>query len=1479
MLSNEPLVASALEVARAMAAAGIPVFAAPPAPGTKVGFRLPQGWQRTVADPVRVDEWQPGWALCMVCGHGLDGIDVDFYAGGMLDPVLDLGVPRIWGKAVTPSGGVHLLIRSLGERSKNGLFTGVDIKSGDQGGNGRGFLFLAPTVKASKTDGVVKSYAWVDGAPGNLAEFLAGPDDSGRALAVAVRQSHDKGTQGLSRQGDEGDGENEGDDGDEGDVTPVTPEQFMAQPGRARSPWNNIAATLSAEGRNNGVMRLAASLREMTALTVDEAIAYMYERAWPFIDQHQGGHGFPEAEFEEVIHAVWRQYPGAAEKIEQAVAATADLAAHPLPSSGLELTDAYVTDRAAFILQGRFCWARGLGWMKWNGQRWAAADESEIWDDLRKYFIWLLGEVAAQPGADAALMARLTALLTAARVKAVASLCRGHLMVLREPEAFDRHPDLLNTPGGVVSLKNGSVRPHDPHLMLTKVTRGNYRPGFTHPDWEAALSALDEAEQNWMQARCGQSVTGHPPSDGVMVVLQGGGKNGKSCLTSDGLVPALGDYAQIASPKLITQHRPGASEHSTEMADLRGQRLLIGEELNEGRSIDVTALKRIQDVGVIKARYVHKDNISFTASHTLMVTTNYIPVIAETDYGTWRRLALLRFRYSFHEPGEPLNGPLDRAGDPGLKKRVRGGEDGQHDAIVTWAVTGAIAWYAHNCADAVPPKRVREDTRDWRTSSDHILGFWDEFLEKAPAVTPDTHPGAVLASHLHAVFNAWLGSNGHNSWSHQTFASRFGEHEETVRNRAEHRKTKQLGNLSWATGSDPAQAPKEAWAWVGIRFRKDPENALTSGGDGGDEGRANPPYETSPEKFGRPPSPLSPPSLSPLLTWENKSPLVNESASKGVEVSQSLQPPLGPVNSSQPVTSATLVFDLETASADDLFTYTQRDETGYVRLAGVRGPSGASMILTAPELIPLLESVDRISGHNVLGFDLLALARHYGADYDRLAAKALDTELVERQANPPRSRESGSSLDSYGLDAVAQRLGVPGKTDDAKRLARKHGGWDKIPLDDTEFRSYLEGDLAASSAVFQAMTEKYPADPYVDREHKLAAIAGRMTLNGFLVDRGLLERRLAEGQAKKRDALQILHDGYGLPLTRIVWRGRGEQKTATEQDVTSPLSTDAGRAWLAKVWEDHGLTDPPRTAKAQKLSIGIDDLKAIRARRPDLAPLCALMAVVTGTRTVYATAADCLAPDGRVHPGISFRQASGRWSVTNPGLTVFGKRGGRHHERDVFLPDPGHVLISADLSQVDMRSLAWLSQDHAYRALFAPGKDAHQEIADQVGVTRQDAKAIGHGWNYGLGAKRMIENGLDPKKVSDFISGMEARFPRLIAWRESIREQGKAGEILLNGFGRRMRADPARAYTVAPALMGQGCARDVMCQSLLRLPESVWPYLRVMVHDEILLSSPRDIAEDVARTVKTAMTWDLDDDLPVLCDLAFGRSWGECSAH
>jgi putative DNA primase/helicase len=205
---------------------------------------------------------------------------------------------------------------------------------------------------------------------------------------------------------------------------------------------------------------------------------------------------------------------------------------------------------------------------------------------------------------------------------------------------------------GLSSEGDTGTSDHDPELLMTKIASGCYRPGFTHIDWAKALEALPKEERDWLQCVVGQGITGHPNPNDFMAVLQGSGENGKSAITTDGILPALGDYASVASTKLFHSSK---SEHSTERADLLGKRVVIIEELTEGKSIDTSALKQILGVAYITARFIRQDNITFRASHTLIATTNYIPIVNETDWGTWRRFALLRF---------PIYVPQARSGTP-----------------------------------------------------------------------------------------------------------------------------------------------------------------------------------------------------------------------------------------------------------------------------------------------------------------------------------------------------------------------------------------------------------------------------------------------------------------------------------------------------------------------------------------------------------------------------------------------------------------------------------------------------------------------------------------------------------------------------------------------------------------------------------------------------------------------------------------------
>lgn len=181
-------VTQALETARELAKRGAPIFRA--RPGRDGEFRLPLKWERTEPDPDVVDAWQPGEALAMVTGVLFDVVDCDPRNGGTL---AGLPLPTSYGRVLTPSGGTHDYVYPLGV-AKSKVRAGVDLQAGRPDGTGRGFVFLAPTVRASKVTGELRAYEWErepEWSAVDLLDLLG--DDSGRELVQLHESSGDSG--------------------------------------------------------------------------------------------------------------------------------------------------------------------------------------------------------------------------------------------------------------------------------------------------------------------------------------------------------------------------------------------------------------------------------------------------------------------------------------------------------------------------------------------------------------------------------------------------------------------------------------------------------------------------------------------------------------------------------------------------------------------------------------------------------------------------------------------------------------------------------------------------------------------------------------------------------------------------------------------------------------------------------------------------------------------------------------------------------------------------------------------------------------------------------------------------------------------------------------------------------------------------------------------------------------------------------------
>jgi hypothetical protein len=192
----------ALKIAARMIDAGIPIFAAAPNPDRPGEYYLPKEWEKTVPSHTWLEKWRPGWALGAVGGHAADFLDFDPRNGGhesRRELEIQGQMPRSFGTQRTPSGGTHEVISPTGER-KGIVMPGVDLQSGAEqpvhGSHGRGFVFIAPTVRPSKapeTLGQLHAYRWeVEPDLEYLAEFPRGADDTVEGIVARVHARREK---------------------------------------------------------------------------------------------------------------------------------------------------------------------------------------------------------------------------------------------------------------------------------------------------------------------------------------------------------------------------------------------------------------------------------------------------------------------------------------------------------------------------------------------------------------------------------------------------------------------------------------------------------------------------------------------------------------------------------------------------------------------------------------------------------------------------------------------------------------------------------------------------------------------------------------------------------------------------------------------------------------------------------------------------------------------------------------------------------------------------------------------------------------------------------------------------------------------------------------------------------------------------------------------------------------------------------------
>lgn len=379
-------------------------------------------------------------------------------------------------------------------------------------------------------------------------------------------------------------------------------------------------------------------------------------------------------------------------------------------------------------------------WLVWNGSQWAEDITGAVQRKTKDVIDRLHGQARFDPERREELTRAWLKFQSAARVRAIIELASTEPTIPVTVDQLDTDPWALNVANGIVDLRSGQLRPHDPTEMITKIVPIPYSAEVPCPIWERFLNEVFDGDAEliaFVQAFAGYSLTGDVREQ-LLIFAHGSGANGKSTMLGT-LRRLAGDYGVQLDPTVLTagQH----DQHPTGLTDLRGARLVTTVETEANRRLAEALVKQLTGGDPIRARRMRGDYFEFWPTHTIWLAGNHLPAIRGTDLGIWRRIALVPFDVTFE--GERQ--------DPELPARLAAESAG----ILAWAVRGCLEWQRNGLK---VPQRVQAATAQYRTSQDHL----GRFLEECCVVNDTAY---VTAKALRETYEEWCRSQGEKAWS------------------------------------------------------------------------------------------------------------------------------------------------------------------------------------------------------------------------------------------------------------------------------------------------------------------------------------------------------------------------------------------------------------------------------------------------------------------------------------------------------------------------------------------------------------------------------------------------------------------------------------------------------------------------------------------------------------------------------------------
>ncbi|AHM57661.1 hypothetical protein EAL2_808p01560 (plasmid) [Peptoclostridium acidaminophilum DSM 3953] len=280
---------------------------------------------------------------------------------------------------------------------------------------------------------------------------------------------------------------------------------------------------------------------------------------------------------------------------------------------------------------------------------------------------------------------------------------------------LDKDEFLLNTPGVTFDLRKGLAggRAPDAADYITKQTTAS--PGDKGEQiWLDSLNTFfcnDKKLIDYVQQIVGLAAIGKVYLEAI-IIAYGGGRNGKSTFWNS-ISRVLGSYSGAISADTLTV---GCRRNvKPEMAELKGKRLIIASELEEGMRLNTSIVKQLSSTDEIEAEKKYKDPFKFEPSHTLVLYTNHLPRVGANDDGTWRRLIVI-----------PFNAKIEGRGD--IKNFADYLVTNSGPSIMRWIIEGAKKAIEVNY-NFVVPACVQDAIKAYRENNDWLASFLEDCCE------------------------------------------------------------------------------------------------------------------------------------------------------------------------------------------------------------------------------------------------------------------------------------------------------------------------------------------------------------------------------------------------------------------------------------------------------------------------------------------------------------------------------------------------------------------------------------------------------------------------------------------------------------------------------------------------------------------------------------------------------------------------------